>query len=336
MAKCIASVGLLVSLVAVPLRATSSEVVTTSKGTVEFIGLANWTPEMIEQKLGYTSVDQLHYCAADLKRIGFPEAAVIGYTENGKRYSVVTVLEPEYMHDVAFLSAPHQPVSLPASWRTLSKVVQKPDFLEGGVLDYARTLPGARSDQPPLSDGTPQPWWPALRQLGSPADYPHARRLLKSAVDPSIRTLAAVVLMNFSIQDGAWRDLVRGLRDPDAMVRSTCMQALNSLATFLPRKVDWAPAVPDVVAVLKGTNLFAFSFVLKALVATGVNPSLARSLLSHGNARLVLGYLTAEHPNEHDLAHRFLVQLARTDLGDDAAPWRQWIANIESPSKENN
>lgn len=336
MRKGFTSVCLMITLMAVPLTATSSEVITTSKGVVEFIGLAKWTPEMIEQKLGYKSADELHYCAADLKKIGFPEAAVIGYSENGKRYSVVTVLEPGYTHDVAFLPAPHQPINLPDSWRTLSSVVHQPDYLQGGVLDYARTLPGARFDQPPLSDGTPQPWWPALRQLARPSDYASARRMLKTAADPSTRTVAALVLMNFSTQDGAWRDLVRGLRDPDATVRSTCMQALNSFATFVPRKVDWAPAVPDVVAVLKGTNLFAFSFVLKALVATGVNSSLARSLLAHGNARLVLGYLNAEHPNEHDLAHRFLVQLSRTDLGNDAGPWREWIANLGSPSKKNN
>ena len=328
MTKSVRSVCLLLLLLGVPLTAEPSEVVRTSKGTVEFIGLEKWTPKMIEEKLGYKSADQLHYCAADLKKIGFPEAAVIGYMDHGKRYSIVTVIEPEYARDVVFLPAPHQRIGLPPSWHRVLSATQQPDFLEGGVLDYARTLPGARPDQPPLSDGTPQAWWPALRRLASPADFRDARRILRGAAGPSARAVAALVLMNFSMQDGAWQDLVRGLRDPNYKVNATCLQALNSLATFLPRKVDWAPSVPDIVALLRGTNLFAFSFVLKALTATGVNPSLAGPLLSHGNARLVLDFLNADHPEEHALARHFLAQLHGTDLGNKPEPWARWIASI--------
>ncbi len=328
MTKCATFLCLLVFLLGVPLIATPSDIVATSKGTVEFIGLEKWTPEMIEEKLGYNSPDQLHYCAADLKRIGFPEAAVMVYMNHGKRYTIVTVIEPEYAHDVAYLPAPHQQISFPALWHPVLSAAQQPSFLEGGVLDYARTLSGARSDQPPLPDGTPQAWWPSLLRLASVTDFSEARRILRDDADPSARAVAALVLMNFSTQDGAWQDLVRGLRDPDVKVRAICMQALNSLSTFLPRKVDWTPAAQDIVPLLRGTNLFAFVFLLKALTATGVNQSSARPLLSQGNARLVLAYFDAAHPEERDLAHRFLVQLHGTDLGNGPESWLGWIASI--------
>lgn len=44
----------------------AAHVVETSKGKVEFIGLEKWTAEMIQEKLGYKSVDNFHFCAADL------------------------------------------------------------------------------------------------------------------------------------------------------------------------------------------------------------------------------------------------------------------------------
>ena len=51
-----------------------SQVVETSKGKVEFIGLEQWTPQMIQAKLGYSSTEALHLCAADLRKIlGFPD-----------------------------------------------------------------------------------------------------------------------------------------------------------------------------------------------------------------------------------------------------------------------
>jgi hypothetical protein len=328
MTKRITSVCLLVFLISVAPTAKPSEVVKTSKGEVEFIGLETWTPKMIEEKLGYKSPDQLHYCAADLKRIGFPEAAVMGYMDHGKRYTIVTVIEPEYAHDVAFLPAPPQRITPPPSWQSLLSAVQQPNFLEGGVLDYARALPGAGSDRQPLSDGTPQVWWTVLHKFAGPADYTNARKILRADADPSARAAAALVLMNFSRYDAAWQDLVRGLRDPDVKVNATCLQALNSLSTFLPRKVDWTPSLPDIVPLLRGTNLFAFVFLLKALAATGVNQSLAGPLLSRGNARLVIAYLNAAHPEEHDLAHSFLVQLHGADLGAEPEPWLEWIASI--------
>lgn len=273
----------------------NAQVVPTSAGSVEFLGLEKWTPQEIERRLGYKSSDQLHYCAIDLKRLGFPEAAVIGYHENGRRVTIITVIEPQRAGEIVYKPSPAQHISLPKQWTNLYRAAGEPHFLEGGILDYGRILPNALTDRPWLSDGTRQTWWPAAQALQKGDDFTLALRILNQADDPNARAAAAVVLMNFSNEDATWRSLVSGLRDPNELVQSVCLQALNSLATYYPRTVDWAPAVPDLVDLLHGTDLFAFDVVLKTLSATDISPALARPLLSHGGARLAIDYLRAHH-----------------------------------------
>jgi hypothetical protein len=306
----------------------SAQVVQTSRGSVEFIGLERWTPALIQQRLGYTSPDQLHYCAIDLKKLGFPEAAVVGYSEHGHRVTVVTVVEPQHASEVVYKPRPSQRVPMPAEWKNLESIVNEPGFLEGGVLDYSRILPGALTDRPWLSNGTPQTWWPAVQAFRKESNFALAEQVLDHSDDPRARTLAAVVLMNFASEDGAWRSLVSGLRDPDELVQAACLQALNSLATFHPRKVNWAPAVSDLVDLLHGTDLDAFQFVLKTLIATSVDSALASSLLTHGGARLAIAYLHAEHEEQRNLAHIFLVVIAGRDLGNNPVFWENWVATL--------
>lgn len=306
----------------------NAQVVPTSAGSVEFLGLETWTPVEIQKRLGYTSPDRLHYCAIDLKKIGFPEAAVIAYRENGRRVTIVTVVEPQRAAEIVYKPRPVQHILLPKQWMTLSQAAGDPSFLEGGVLDYGRGLPNSLTDRPWLSDGTRQTWWPAAQALQKKDDFRLALRVLNQANDANARTAAAVVLMNFSEEDAAWRSLVSGLRDPDPLVQSTCLQALNSLATYHPRTVDWAPAVGDLVDLLHGTDLFAFDFVLKTLSATNISPALARPLLSHGGARLAIAYLGAHHEDQRDLAHQFLIAMAGRDLGAESAPWENWVARL--------
>ena len=62
-----------------------SQVIETSRGKVEFIGLEQWTPQMIQTKLGHSSTDALHFCAADLrKKLGFADSVVDVSREEGK------------------------------------------------------------------------------------------------------------------------------------------------------------------------------------------------------------------------------------------------------------
>lgn len=305
-----------------------AQVVQTSSGSVEFLGLEKWTPAEIQQRLGYMSSDKLHYCAVDLKKLGFPEVSVFGYSDQGRRNTVVTVVEPERAADVVFKPRPSGQISLPSDWDDLTKVARQQGFLDGGILDYGRGLPGALSDRPWLSDGTPQAWWAKLQAYRKEIDFKRAKQILAESEDPSTRAVAAIVLMNFSSDDAAWRSLVSGLRDPDDLVQATCLQALNSLSTYLPRKVDWARSVPDLVHLLHGTDLFAFQFVLKALTVTQVDPALAAPLLGHGGGRLVIAYLGAKHDEQHDLAHGFLIAMAGRDLGSNPTAWENWVGRL--------
>jgi hypothetical protein len=306
----------------------SAQVVRTSTGSVEFLGLEKWTPVEIQERLGYASSDQLHYCAADLKKLGFPEVAVVGYSEHGYRNAVVTVVEPDRAAEVVYKSQPSQHVSLSADWERLKKFVKEPGFLEGGVLDYSRSLPGSLANLPWLAEGTPQTWWPALRGYDHEGDFQRARQILDQAEEPEARAVAAIVLMNFASDEAAWRSLVSGLRDRNGLVQATCLQALNSLATYHPRKVDWAPVIPDLIDLLHGTDLFAFQFVLKTLTTTKIDTALAGPLLGHGGARLVVAYLRANHDEQRDLAHAFLVQIAGRDLGSAPLSWEKWVASL--------
>jgi hypothetical protein len=318
----------LVGLLAISPFAAHAQVVPTSKGSVEFLGLEKWTPAEIQKRLGYTSPDQLHYCAADLKKLGFPEASVFGYSEQGRRFTVVTVVEPQRADEVIYKTRPSAHISLSPQWQKLASITKDSAFLEGGILDYSRNLAGALADRPWLSDGTPQKWWPLVQSFDKESDFRQAQRVLGQADDPNARAAAAVVLINFSSKDAAWRNLISGLRDPDNLVQSVCSQALNSLATYHPRKVNWATSIPDLTDLLHGTDLFAFQFVLKTLSATEVSPALAGPLLSHGGARLVIAYLRAHHEDQHDIAHQFLVGIAGRDFGTDPGPWENWIAHL--------
>lgn len=308
-----------------PVRA---QVIQTSVGSVEFLALEKWTPAQIQQRLGYASPDQLHACAADLKKLGFPEAAVVGYSEQGKRYSIVTVVEPQHAAEILYKPGPTRHISLTQGWNNLKNIAKQPAFLEGGILDYGRTVPGAKTDQPWLADGTRQAWWGALSKVRRPIDFENAQRIIRESADRDARAIAAVVLMNFPAEDGAWRSLVSGLRDPDSAVRASALQAVNSLATYHARKVDWRPASADLVSLLHGTNLFAFQFVLKTLTLTQIDNTLAGPILRDGGARLAIAYLRARHHEQYDLAHQFLVQIRGRDLGSDTKLWEQWVARL--------
>lgn len=320
--------------IAVSAAPTLGQVVYTSKGAVEFFGLEKWTPDEIQKKLGYKSPDQMHYCAADLQKLGFADASVVGMSANGRRLTFVTVIEPQRKAEVVYRDRPTRHIPLPENWDALRKAIATPDFLGGGVLDYVRTLAGADTTQPWLAEGTPQSWWTNARVLNTDADFRKGVEVLSNEADSLSRSAAAVVLMNFANHDDAWRSLVRGLRDPDGKVNATCSQALNSMATCMPRKVDWLPARDDIEHVLRGTNLFSLRFLLKQLTATRIDPALSSSLLANGGGCLVLSYLRAQEDHDaRNLAHNLLVQLRGRDLGTKSGPWEAWINGLANSEK---
>jgi len=300
--------------------AAHAQVIETKKGPVEILGLEESTPESLQAKLNRLPDGELHYCAADLKTGGFPEASVIIHVETGpKLYTVVTVVEPKRAAEVAYRPRPERQIEVPAPWAALRDVVHS-----GPVSLYRYSaIPSAA----PASGPSPG-WWPALRALDSETDYGKALEALGGSRDPVDRAIAAMVLLNFAGRDGAWQALAGGLRDPDTSVSGVSQAALSSLRAHAPRKVDWAPAAAELAAVLHGTNLFAFQDLLQALGATGIDPQLAAPLVGRGGGRLVLAYLRARHADERNAAHSLLVALRGADLGDQPEIWEAWISTL--------
>jgi hypothetical protein len=81
-----------------------AQIVETPYGKAEVLGLRTWSLQRLLDTLSVKAPDKsIDKCAVDLKQIGFPDAAVRRYfSEKGKFYSVVTVIEPEYASFVKY------------------------------------------------------------------------------------------------------------------------------------------------------------------------------------------------------------------------------------------
>lgn len=308
--------------------AGQSQVVETSRGKVEFIGLEQWTPQMIQTRLGHSSTDALHFCAADLrKKLGFADSVVDVSLDGDKLYTIIAVVEPQHADQVQYRNEPTRALPAPSEWRDLLPLVEQNRVLNN-LLDYGRTLKGAsKVEKPYLQDSDlDKTWWPLLGQRRSERDYRQALKTLADDGDYKHRMVAAMILTNFAERDGAWLALMNGVRDKNPLVNSACYQALITLTTYVPRKVNWAKAAPGIRHILSGTNLFAFKHVLTTLTKTKVSAKLAPTLLGQGRAKLLLAYLRAKHKAEKEAARQLLIQLSGKDFGYDDEKWGAWIA----------
>lgn len=302
-----------------------SQVVETSSGTVEFIGLEQWTPKIIQEKLGYNSSDQLHHCAASLKKIGFPDSVVMLYPEGDKTYTVITVVEPQYAEQVQYRSKPSASVAIADEWQNLMQIVEEKKFING-LLNYGSALGKKAITTDPQIKA--EAWWKLLQERRSKKDYTLALKMLAGDSDVNNRIIAALILANFPEQDAAWLALVDGVRDENYLVSLTSIQALITLSKYTPKDVNWLPAASGIHHVLNGTNLFAFKPVINALIKTKASRKLARPLLRDGGSRLLLAYLKASHKEEKELARDLLIQLSGKDYGFDSVRWEKWISSL--------
>lgn len=310
--------------------AARAQVVETSKGKVEFIGLEQWTPKMVQEKLGYNSTDGLHFCAADLKKkLGFHDDVVDVSREDDRLYTIIAVVEPQYTNRVQYRLESLTSMPTPDEWRDLLPIAEQKKFLNN-VLRYGESLKGAiKVENPQLPDSyLDKTWWTLLQQRRSEKDYRQALRILNEDADYRNRMIAAVILTNFADRDAAWAALMDGVTDKNPLVNSVCYQALITLTTYVPRKVNWTKAAPSIYHVLNGTNLFAFKHVLNILTKTKVSAKLAPRLLRDDGEKLLLAYLNANHKDEKDIARQFLIQLSGKDFGYDAEKWKTWVSNL--------
>jgi len=306
-----------------------AQVIETSKGKIEFIGLEKWTPQLIQEKLGYDSPDQLHFCATALKqKLGFPDVSVFTHFEGNSRYKVITVVEPQYSNRVRFKSRPAGSVSVPSSWEELITVAEK-DYgqeVAYGLLGYGKRQ--QKSTDVDKQKDAPA-WWQLLDQRRTQDDYKLALRVLPEDRASAKRIVAAAVLMNFPQKDGAWQALMDGLRDPEDMVIASCMHALKSLADYSPRPVNWVPVADSIRHILNGTSLFGLPFAIDALLKTDASTNLAKPLLKDEGGRILLSFLRAERKAEKERSRQLLVRLSGKDFGYDISRWSEWIKNVK-------
>lgn len=169
--------------------------------------------------------------------------------------------------------------------------------------------------------------WQEIAALDTADDLALALWTLDHNASADARRAAVVVLGNFLQHDAAWWAIADALRDPVERVRGAATTAFHSALEQTPRKVDWQPATTPVSHVLNGTNLMAVHVLAKALVATEVEPALARPLTERG-AHALLDYAGADAAFAHEPARRLLARLTKGNHGRDRAAWMAEVAKL--------
>ncbi len=211
---------LILLLIIIGCLQAQAQIVETSKGKVEFIGLEKWTTELIQEKLAYKSPDSFHFCAADLKsKLGFADASVTLDSENGKMYTIITVVEPERAGQVNYKPKPTGSVAIPDSWKSLMKLVEMRRILNE-ILDYGSTFNKLIKTEKPLLDDADTTWWKLLQERSSKEDFQIELKVLSEDKEFKNRSTAALLLTNFHEKDAAWLALMKGVRDKDGRVNS--------------------------------------------------------------------------------------------------------------------
>ncbi|WP_419160983.1 hypothetical protein [Candidatus Palauibacter sp.] len=309
-------------------------------GPVEFIGLERWkAPELLEAIQRIAPDQPLHACAATMKsELGFPDAAVFGHFDaespelimsgDAELYTVVVGVEDSAR--VRFRTAGSETIALPEPWQALKSVVED-NF---GTLVLAAQMFHSRHDPESVRQVTDlmgmdpavlDPIWERLESMDGEADRRLAHEVLTRAASWSSRATAAAVLVNFSDHDAVWHDLMSTMIDPQQRVQGVAEAVLKGfIATERVPPVRWAPAREPLMALLDGTNLFAFPTVLKVLTATRMEPEFGRQLI-RAAPDLVLAYVGAEHEGTRESAVEFLETVSGEDFGPDREAWSEWL-----------
>jgi hypothetical protein len=308
-------------------RPASAQQLKPGTTVVELLGLRKWTRQMVEDSVaryqpGVTLAD--HSCAVILRdSVGFADAAAITvHTPTDTTWVVLPLVEPEQKALVRFrvYSMKRKPIPEWSAIETIAKAnpralqpLQNPQVL----LDSADTFAGR-----PLEADT-RALRQAVRAHATVRDWALARATILEDSSVENRTAAALVLSNFAARDSAFYLLAEGLRAKDGGAQAAQM-VLSALSRGDPRKVDWAPAKDALRALVGGTNLFAYTLVLRALVATQVDPALGLEL-ARVNPGLLLDAVGAKNPFTVWPAHSFLVHIRGQDLGHAPEAWKAWI-----------
>ena len=321
------------------LAATAShgvgQVVAGPHGPVEFVGLRSWNaPDLLEAIQRIDPDQPLHACAATMKsELGFPDAAVFIYIESGtdwsRRYTVIVGIEDSAR--VRYRTAGTRTIGLPEPWQAL-KTVAEEDF---GTLVLAAEISSVRHDSEKVRESAEirgldpaalDTIWRLIDALNGEQDRLLAHELSAHDASWSARAAAVSVLVSFSEDDATWHRLVSDLIDPDGRVQTVAGAVLRGLlGAEENRSVRWESAHEPLMALLDGTNLFAFPIVLELLAATEIAPAFGRHLIRSA-PDLLLAYVGAEHEGTRESAIDFLKLVSGEDFGANPEAWSEWLS----------
>lgn len=328
------SVPRVMILLAVTVSPAVGQVLEGPEGPVEFIGLERWTAQGLLEAIQETAPGQpLGACAATMKgELGFADAGVFGYLESttsrSERYTVIIGIEDRAR--VRYRTEGSETIALPESWQALKSVAD--EDLQG--LGMAREMFDLRHDPETARKfaklfGTDltaiKGVWELIAARDSEQDRLLAHRVLANADSWSSRAIAATVLLNFGEHDAVWHDLVSATIDPIGQVSGAATSVLRSLVQIESgRAVRWDAAREPIAAVLDGTNPFAFSVVVRALAATGIEPALGKQLIREA-PDLLLAHVGARHESTRESALDLLKAVSGEDFGADSEAWAEWL-----------
>ena len=306
-----------------------AEVVEGPGGPVEFIGLEEWTVSDLIEAIKESDPDiPLHECAPVMKQsLKFPDAAAFRFFESQKdgspTYTVVVGVENSA--HVQYRTVGKESLEIPHRWEQFRPIVEE-TFQTHSTAAYSRFFQQLYSPNEKIFD-TVFTFVEGLWAEGFDEEIERSMALKALVHDErwSVRFIATLVLTQSPENDTSWHALVESLIDPAPQVRGIAIKLLQLLV--LQDQADpvrWLGARDALVALLGGTNPFAFTEILNVLVATEIDPQLGKELVQE-RPQLLLAHVAAEHEKTREKAATFLKFISGEDFEQDVEAWEEWI-----------
>ena len=312
-------------------------------GPVEFIGLKNWTASKLFEAIKDTAEDAgFHACAAVMKSdLDFSDAAVFVYFDSfddGSWQGYTVVIGVEDSTGVQYRTPGNETIELPEGWQKLKSAAEQ-DFNTVSNVVYVRHLPDESSDidkareraiQLGANPETFDEVWTLVGNLASATDNELALEVLAKDASWSSRLVATIVLGLTHENDTSWHGLADSLIDSAPQVTNMASSVIRGLLKAgKTSPVLWSEARGSLLALLAGTNTFAFNEILKTLVATEIDPELGRELVQ-AMPHLILAHVGAKHEKFGKYAQDFLAAISGEDFGRDVEAWAEWLKEVDS------
>jgi hypothetical protein len=317
---------------------TGGNVVQTSNGRVEVLGLERWTIDGLEDSLrahaGYDlRTNGAHACGAVLRyKLHFADAAAIEARDSANApYWIVTVAEPQDSARIHHHFLPLDTTGGRPEWASARSVVKAHRPATMAYLWTAAYTNGAKAPSVPLRTAADSEAVGQLRAFaashGGSDDEREAIAALRSDSSLYDRLVAVTILASFPQDDSAWARLSQSLLESDGMVQGTAMTAIRGWIAAGKRPHDWVVIAPAVHAILDGTSEFMMPELLRVLAQIKPDPSLAKPFLQNGGT-LLLAYAGAHLPMVRDAALGVLRPLSGKDFGTNVGQWRDWVRSL--------